>query len=180
MYHSLAKYVKEVREQKGWKRSRLATELGYKNLNKGCRLIHRFETEGVIRRDLFRKMVKVLDLDREKAKRLHAEDERIAHEAWEKWVNEPVPMKLVARLMAAVYANLPIDQNLSEEEAIDYAKKMAAKRHQQLCLVLSRKVSIYISEDGEKTDRSEAKFCGPPNQPVMYVKGRPFQLTFSK
>jgi len=81
-------------------------------------------------------------------------------------------MKMVVRLMAAVYSNCPIPSEITTpEEAEKYACAMARLRRMQICLVLSRRKSVWIGADGVVERRTEATPFGAPNLPWMQLKG---------
>ena len=92
---------------------------------------------------------------------------------WLKWANEPVKPYLVVRLMPAIYsqAGLP-DEIQSPEAAERYASEFAKERRRQVCLVLSRRLSVYFAEDGSFQYASEAVPGGGPNQPYAKIGGR--------
>jgi hypothetical protein len=46
-----------------------------------------------------------------------------------------------------------------------------ALRRMQICLVLSRRKSVWINEDGTVHKRTEATPFGGPNEPWMQLKG---------
>lgn len=50
--NTLGAYCRQQRERQGIRRSQLAAMIGYKNISKGARQIHRFETDGEIQRGL--------------------------------------------------------------------------------------------------------------------------------
>lgn len=68
---------------------------------------------------LLEKVVRALGLDGDKAKALQAEDYRIRKEAREKWVNEPVPTKIITRLMPGIYIGKSMPQGLIGVEPIE-------------------------------------------------------------
>ena len=94
-------------------------------------------------------------------------------EDWLRWANEPIRPYLVVRLMAAIYsqADLP-DEVRSVEEAERYASEFAKGHRLRVCLVLSRRVSVYFADDGSFRYASEAVPGGEPNQPYTVVGGR--------
>ena len=82
--------------------SQVARRLGYRNINKGVRRLLLFERTGTIKADLLVKLVQELHMDWQIIEELAEEDRQERLRAWEAWANEPVPMRVVVRLMAAV------------------------------------------------------------------------------
>jgi hypothetical protein len=94
-------------------------------------------------------------------------------EDWLTWANEPIKPYLVVRLMAAVYSQLELpDEVVSVEEAERYASGFAKQHRLRVCLVLSRRVSVYFDADGSFEFASEAVPGGDPNQPYTRIGGR--------
>ncbi|MGO9109930.1 MAG: hypothetical protein ACLP9L_11915 [Thermoguttaceae bacterium] len=169
----LAEYCKKRRLQKGLKLSKVALRVGYqrteRSLSHGCNRLHKFETTGDINIHLFKKLAAALDIDQATINSLLQED--LAD--WLKWANEPIRPYLVVRLMAAIYSQgeLP-DEVQSVEEAERYASEFAKQHRLRVCLVLSRRVSVYFADDGSFQYASEAVPGGEPNQPYTVICGR--------
>jgi hypothetical protein len=150
----------------------LARLVGYKNIAKGANRIVRFEREGIIRDDLLIKIARALEIDWATVEELGEQDRQEHIEAWNKWADEPVPMKLVIRLMAAIYSNCPFPSEITTPEAAEaFACDQARQRRMQICLVLSRRKSVWINEDGTVRKRTEATLFDGPNEPWMQLKG---------
>jgi hypothetical protein len=169
----LARYFHERRLQKGLKLSAVALRVGYRrtdrSLSHGCNRLHRFETTGDVDVRLFKKLMAVLEIDQATVNGLLQED----LEVWLKWANEPIRPYLVVRLMPAIYSQgeLP-DEIRSAEEAQRYASEFAKEHRLRVCLVLSRRVSVYFADDGSFQYASEAVPGGEPNQPYTKIGGR--------
>lgn len=153
----LAKYVRRARVERKWSCQRLAKEIGYKNLNRGARRIIHLEREGGISKELLNKISESLELNPEKVQELQRKDEedlRRRREAWvkkwEAWVKEPVPMELIVRIIPAVYLKREIPEDIADREtAIEFAKKIAKTEVRKVCLVISRRESAWINEEGK-------------------------------
>jgi len=167
MNSQLGNYVRVERQKAGLSRQQLASMIGYKNLNKGARRIEQVELEGPFDKAIFWGITEALYLD-------HAEIEnriRNDHEIHEKYLDEPVQMKMIVRLMAAVYTShcLPTEIR-SKEDSMEYAREYAKSHHTKVCLVLSRRFSYWIDESGNgfivETNRDRAI-----NMPYMHVTG---------
>ena len=166
----LAGYFHKRRLEKGLRLGQVAKLLGYGNIGKGAKRVQTFEQTGDINTDVFTKLASVLEVDQATVNRLLQED----LEDWIKWVNEPIHPYLVVRLLPAFYsqAELPDEIN-SVEEAERYASEFAKEHRLRVCLVLSRRISVYFDEDGAFRYASEAVPGGGPNEPYMKIRGRP-------
>jgi hypothetical protein len=169
----VAEFFKKKRLSLGLKLSQVARCLGYKNAGRslchGCNKLQRFETTGDIDSRLFQKLMAVLEIDQTTVNGLFQKD--IAD--WLKWANEPVKPCLVVRLMAAIYSQNELPDNIrSTEEAERYASEFAKEHRLRVCLVLSRRVSVYFDDDGLFQYASEAVPGGEPNQPFTKIGGR--------
>lgn len=172
--HVSAHFKKERLRQKCALRT-LAEELGYRNIAKGCNRIQRFEETGTPRPDdLLERLAALLNIDDATIRELTRKD----YEAFQEWLNEPIPMHLVERIIPAVYRHVPLpDEISSADEAEDFAKGHAKEHRRKVCLVASRRVSIWIDENGEVMCRSEAE-QGTPNFPTMKIGRHRFTMDF--
>ena len=176
----LAEHFRKRRLEKGLKLSEVALRMGYQRTNRslshGCNRLHKFEISGDINIHLFKKFMAVLEIDQATVNELLQEDLK----DWLKWANEPIRPHLVVRLMAAIYspAELP-DEVQSVEEAERYASEFAKQRRLRVCLVLSRRVSVYFDDDGSFQFASEAVPGGEPNQPYTVIGGRRCLMQFT-
>ena len=167
MNKHLRNYFRSQRELKGVRLGPLAETIGYKNRNKGARLILNFEREGIITEDLLQKLIAAIEIDRETMIEAMEKDKA----EWEAWINEPVPMQMIVRLVAAVYLRHPIPAWITTpEEAEAYARNFAKEKHFQVCLALNRRESVWIKEDGEIKGRTIAK-PGQPKIPYATLGG---------
>lgn len=155
-------------------RRQVAQMVGYRNINKGIRRLLIFEKTGIIRPELLAKVVDAIGMNREMVEVFAEDDRQDRLRVWEKWVNEAVPMRLVVRLMAAVYCQKTVPLEIrTPEEAEKWSCDWAGKHRKQVCLVLSRRWSIWIDACGSVTARTEAK-PDEPNEPFMQVGNRRF------
>ncbi len=154
MNKHLRNYFRRQRELKGISLGPLAEMIGYRNRNKGCRLIVNFEREGIVTDDLLKKLIDALEVDPQGMIQAMEKDKA----EWEAWVSEPVPMQMIVRLVAAVYCPHPLPVEIATpEQAEAYAKKFAEEKRLRVCLALNRRESVWISEDGEIVGRTIAK-----------------------
>ena len=153
----------------------LARLAGYSNLGRGANRIHGFEAGGKIARDLLGKLAAILEINPEDVRHYAAED----YKEWLAWANEPIRPYLVLRLMAAIYQPLELpDDALTPEAAEAYAARLARERKMMVCLVLSRRLSVYFDGSGKETGRLEAS-PGVPCEPFAVIGGKRVQFDFS-
>jgi hypothetical protein len=91
-------------------------------------------------------------------------------------------MQLIAKLIPAVYARVPLPPEIiTQEQAEVYAREYAQQHGWRCCLVVSRRLSVWIGKDGEIEARTEAK-PGEANVPGMSLKAnkRPFLFGFGE
>jgi transcriptional regulator with XRE-family HTH domain len=169
----LGKYIKQKRLDAGLKVSKLAALIGYRNLNKGCGKVRGLENEGYFQsKEFLSKVAAALNIDHETLDTLIQKDID-AYEAWED--ANPIQPHLVLRYIAAVYGQCEIPEQtcLSLDESIRFASEKAVERKLRVCLVWSRRLSIYFDREGQEEGRSE-------EQPWMVVNGRRFLLGTSE
>ena len=144
--------------------------LGYTNTNKGARKYLRWERgEEYPERQELEKLIQVMKLKPKQVEEAFERDRR----DYERWLEEPIPLTLVVRLMSCVYVDVNVPENLSPEEAEGWAREYARKANLRVCLVKSRKTSVYFSANGQ------AEFI-IPERPLMKMKGRRFGFRLSR
>jgi transcriptional regulator with XRE-family HTH domain len=169
----LGKHIKDKRVAAGLKVSKFAALIGYKNLNKGCGRVRGLENGGYFPNDEFlSKVADALNIDHETIATLIRKDID-AYKAWED--ANPIQPHVVLRYIAAVYGQckIPEQTRLSLDESIRFASQKAVERKLRVCLVWSRRLSIYFDREGQEVSRSE-------EQPWMAIKGKRFLLRFPK
>ena len=105
----------------------LARQLGYENVTKGANKVIKFERDGNIRPDLFRKLAAVLEISDDDIRRCIEADKA----EWEAWADEPIEPHLVARIMPAVYSarrRIPPELQASHEAMEQFASAFAKER----------------------------------------------------
>jgi hypothetical protein len=149
----------------------LARMVGYRNVSKGANRIVRFEREGTVTEDLLAALADALGIDLQTVKGLIDQDRTDYLEAWEAWVNEQVPMQLIARYMPAVYGRVKFPEEITTaEQAEAFASEYAKQHGRRVCLSLSRRHSVWIDAQGQVEARTEAT-PNDPNVPFMQLKG---------
>ena len=176
----LAEHFRTRRTEMGLKLGQVALLVGYqhsaRSLSHGCNRLLKFKQTGVINDQLFWRLMAVLEIDQATVNERLQED--LAD--WLKWANEPIRPYIVMRLMPAVYSHAELPDELqSVEDAERYASDFAKERRLRVCLVLSRRVSVYFSDDGSFQYASEAVPGGEPNQPYTLLGGRRCLMQFT-
>lgn len=83
---------------------------------------------------------------------------------WERWVRQPAPMQIIFRIKLTVFLSKLLPPEITtQEEAEAYACEYARQNGVRLCLVLSRRQSIWINADG----LVEARFESTPDCPDL-------------
>lgn len=168
MNEHLRNYFRGQRERKGIRLGPLAEVVGFQNRNKGARMILQFEREGIVSDDLLQKLIAALEIDQESITQSMEKDRA----EWEAWVSEPVPMQMILTPIPAVNILHPLPLEIqTEEEAERYACEYAKEKGFRVCLVLSRRESVWINGNGEIACRTFAK-PGVPNIPYTTVGGQ--------
>jgi hypothetical protein len=172
----LGVFIRAERLRDGLTLGQLARLVGYRNLSKGARRLACLEHTGTATPDLLVNVAEALALDWTTVERLAEEDRQERLREWERWVSEPVPMYLVVRLMAAIYVRKGLPAEVTTpEQAEAWACGFAHRHRCRVCLVVSRRWSLWINADGQVEARTEAR-TGEPNMPLMRVRGRRFLL----
>lgn len=182
MINHLGKYFREQRVQQDLSLGQLARMVGYNNLSKGSNKIVRFEREGVITEELLARLADVLHIDFATVESLIEQDRQDRLRQWEEWVSQPVPMQLIAKIIPAVYSGVSLPKEIiTPEQAEAFAVEYARQNRRQVCLALSRRLSVWIDAEGNVYARTTAT-PDEPNVPFMQLKGsgRRFLFKFGK
>jgi len=165
MNDNIGKLVDKHRSRKNLNFRELAELCGYSNTKKWATRICNFVREGSGDDEMIRKLIQVLGINESEVREANLKDLK----NWEDWLEEPVPMQLIFRLIPSVYQPVMIPDNFQDEQkAIEYALEEVTKRGFDACLVLSRRKSVWIKRDGTIKFESIAK-PGIPNFPYMSV-----------
>lgn len=149
----------------------LARHCGYTNVSKGSNRIQKFEATGDIEPSLLGKLASALGITSAEIHRAVAEDRA----EWEAWASEPIEPHMIVRLVAAFYSRSAIPLELRGDRAAmeEFAGDYAATNRVRVCLVLSRRLSVWFERDGRCSGATEVTF-GRRNGPTMTVDHRPF------
>jgi len=166
----LGGYFHEQRIRQSLSLGQLARLVGYRNVAKGANKICRFERGGIVTDNLLAALADALGIDHPTVERLIEQDRQEHLRAWEAWVNQPVSMQLVVRYMAAVYGKVKMPADITtHEQAEAFACEYARQHRLRVCLVLSRRQSVWIDDEGKVYARTEAT-PDKPNMPWMQAR----------
>lgn len=169
----LAQHLKARRLEAKLTLAQLSRLVRYRDTGKGAGRIHKFEESGAVHPELLVKLSTALGVDRATVEALVEEDRRQFFRQWNAWANEPIKPYLVVRMVPAFYVSEDVPQDV---KTVDGAEAFAAGRarhwRRKCCLVLSRRHSIWLDEEGMVYERTEA-VPGEPNTPYMRLgRGR--------
>jgi transcriptional regulator with XRE-family HTH domain len=152
----LSRFFRQRRESLKLSFGDVARRLGYKNVAKGANKVIKFERDGNIRPDLFRKLAAVLEISADDIRRCVEADKA----EWVAWADEPIEPHLVARIMCAVYSTKSIPQELQSSQTAmeEFASAFAKERKWRVWLVLTKRTRICFDEKGHRTGVSEDTF----------------------
>jgi hypothetical protein len=93
---------------------------------------------GAINELLLVKLADAHEIDLLMVEELIEKDRQVYLKEWERWVNEPVPMQMIARYIVAVYGEKRMPEEIkTHEEAEQYARRFAIENRCKVCLRLS-------------------------------------------
>jgi hypothetical protein len=173
----LSEHFKHERLARQLRLSQLAVLAGYTNIGKGACRINVFETSGRIAPAVLSKLAAALGVSLPTVSALIAADEKNFLLDWNQWADHAIEPYLVIRLIPAVYRSelIPLEvKSLAEGEA--FAASRAKHWSKRVCLVISRRYSMWLDEAGEVYARTEA-VPGSPSGPGMTL-GRKRQDQF--
>ena len=154
MSTNLSRYFQQKRLDRGLKPGQLARLAGCVNVQKNGSRIRSFELSGCIGQELFEKVAAALEIDAGTIEQLVEQDRREFYQEWLAWVNERIQPYLVIRLIAAVYSSQSVPPDITtRQEAEEWASAVAGEIKKQCCLVWSRHISCWFSEDGTLTKK---------------------------
>ena len=159
MTNHLGKYIRRQRERQGLSRGDVARAMGRRNVSKAAR--RRVDLEGGqgCPGEFWEALRAVLSFD----------DADIAHavqldrEAYERWLDEPVEMLVIVRLLPAVclQVELPPDAVVDPVKSEAFACQTAREWSRKVCLVVSRRLRVWIDSTGKVTGRGGVEGSAP-------------------
>ncbi len=155
----LGQLIRRQREAQGLSRPELARLLGYRNINRGCRRIVQLENCGDTSKALWAKVTEALDFDDGSTARA-VERDRTEYEAeWAAWADHPVPMHLSIKWFPGFYAGHPLPPEVADDPALaeKFACRVAKEEGRLVCLTVSRRLSVWIDDEGEVFSRQQVQ-----------------------
>lgn len=153
MPNNLGEFLKDRRVARGLRRSEVARLLGYENVSKGSARLHSLEEGRWVSRDFLVRLIEALQIEPQVVQDLIEQDRKEHIAAWEKWADQPTPMTAAIRLIPGFIAgiNLP-DDVTTPEQAVAWAVETATQRRLKVFIVVSRRLSYTVHEDGRVDD----------------------------
>ncbi|NUQ07004.1 MAG: hypothetical protein HUU31_24190 [Anaerolineae bacterium] len=178
---NLGSYVRQQRECSRMHKNRLAELCGWRNLNKGRRVIESLEEYGTAHPDHLRRIVAALDLDRAVVAEKIAKDRQEREQEFEKWASEPTEPVLLLKGGGLFCIRRPIPPELHDDEAgmIALAERYAREWRVMSCIILSRRACVYFHAGGEQSYRVEASVEHPQIGPGIRVGRQTVQSLFT-
>ncbi len=174
MPNNLGRYLRVRREELGLRRSEVARLLGYENVSKGSARLHSVEEGRWISRDFLVRLLGILNVEPQVVQDLISRDREEYVAAWEKWVAEPVPMHAAVRYVPGFFAGIDLPADVTTpQQAVAWAVETAKRLNKKVILVVSRRVSWTVHEDG----RADGPFNATPDSnaiPWMVLGTSPF------
>jgi len=167
--YRLSKLFKDERERQGFTKADLARRFGYKNISKGASRIANFERCGSIHWELLAKLADILGISHATIKELADLDRADYVAAWNAWADEPIEMRIVMRIMAAMYVPRKVPPGFTQQQAEDFTASMAREAKKRCCLVVSRRLTVWFDENGQVENRTVAEPDSGPNWPIWGV-----------
>jgi transcriptional regulator with XRE-family HTH domain len=174
MSNHLGDYLKARREQLGLRRSEVARLLGYENAGKGSARLNSLEEGRWVSQDFLLRLMGVLQIEPQVVQELIDRDRQEYVAAWNKWADEPVPMHAAVRYIPGFFAGIDLPGDVTRpEQALAWAVETAQQKNKKIVLVISRRESWTVHEDG----RADGPFVATPDekaQPWMALGKTPF------
>jgi hypothetical protein len=149
MNNHLGRHLKTRREELGLGRGQLARSLGYTNISKGCRRILDAEEGRTCTAEFLARLTHALGIEPRVVQGWIDRDRREFVEAWERWADEPVPIRVVARLIPGVFGTIELPPDATtREEAVAFAEEKARRLGKKVFVLLSRRETLCIDEGG--------------------------------
>ena len=157
MSNHLGGHFKARRLEKGLSLGQIGRLLGYKNLSKAANKVQWFEENGSMRQDLLLKLMAILDIEPQTVQQLVAKDREDYVREWTEWASQPTPIQIVVRAIPGLMASVKLpDDVTTPEQAVAYGQALASRTKKKVFVVLSRRETVGITEEGEINGRFQA------------------------
>jgi transcriptional regulator with XRE-family HTH domain len=149
----LGEYIRARREELGLRRSEVARQLGYENVNKGSARLHSVEEGRWVNRDFLVRLIGVLNIEPQVIQDLIDRDRQAYMAAWEAWADQPTPITAAIRLIPGFIASIDLPENVTTpDQALAWAVETAIRRRMKVFVVVSRRLSYTVHENGRVDD----------------------------
>ena len=154
----VGRLFEQARRKLGLRTVEVARRAGYRNTNKGIRRITDIESGSDMfpKPAVYRRLIAVLGIDEYDVLQAMAED-------FDE-LDQPVPPRLIVRLIPSFYVQHPLPEGCTTEQAIAIAEQVSRDRNLSVCVVLTRVRGLYIKPNG---DRHEGYGLPLNNLPFM-------------
>lgn len=177
MNNHLGEYLKARREELGLRRSDVAKRLGYENINKGSARLYSVEEGRWSTHDFLLRLIGVLQIEPQVIQDLIDRDRQEYVDAWNRWADQFQPMHAAVRYVPGFFAGIDLPKGVvTPEQGLAWAVSTAQRLNKKVVLVVSRRVSWTIHEDG----RADGPFHATPDDnaiPWMALGKTPFLPT---
>jgi hypothetical protein len=178
MSNHLGEFVNARRLELDLSRSETVRKLGYTNLNRGCRRLCDVEGGLWINEDFLMRLTTLLGIEPRVIQELIDRDRQEYVAEWEKWADEPVPISVVMRAIPGFMVGVTVPADVkTPDETIAFAQGLAARLGKKVFVVLSRRETVGINEQGEITGRFKATPEHDP-APSMHLGNKKFLFHF--
>ena len=172
MHKHVGTYIRRQREAQGLSRGDVGRAMGRTNVSKAARRLVDLEGGQGCLKDYWNALRAVLSFDEADLARAVQRD----REDYERWLDEPVEMVLIVSYgrhsFLKIAHQLPDDVVNDPAKAEEFACQVAREKRRKVCLIVSRRESVWINDRGQATVRS-----GPETTPpAMSVGGKRFLL----
>lgn len=177
MSNHLGQYIKARREQLRLRRSDVARLLGYENVSKGSARLHSVEEGRWASRDFLVRLMGILQIEPQVVQDLIDRDRQEYVAEWNRWADQPVPMHAAVRYVPGFFAGIDLPGDVTTpEQAVAWAVETAKRLNKKVILVVSRRVSWTVHENGV----ADGPFNATPDekaQPWMALGKSPFMAS---
>ncbi len=142
----IATLFRQARTMLGLRPVEIARQAGYRNVAKGIRRVTNIEdgTDMFPKPAVYQRFLPILGLDECDVFQAMALD----FEA----LDQPVPPRLIVRIIPSFYVPRDLPEGVSLDEAIAFARKVSAEEGHSVCVTLTRIRGLYIWPDGKESE----------------------------
>ncbi|VTT96341.1 unnamed protein product [Gemmataceae bacterium] len=162
------------RGERHWPLGEVVRRLAYTNVSKCCRKVLQVERDGVADGDFLRRLAGVLEISEGVVVYLTRQDRLAYLRAWNEWADQPTTIRVVMRAVPGFMIGVTLpDGVMTPDAAIAFAQAHAARLHRKVFVILSRRESVGITEDGTINGRFTTRPDTDPC-PLLSVRRQKF------